>query len=209
MTIAQSITAFILAAGLLTITPGVDTAMVLRTAAVEGTRRAGFAVIGIAIGCLVWGAAVATGLGVLLAASEFAFTLVKWAGAAYLLWLAYGLLRHPRSGLAMDGAPGGGDVSVLGWLRRGLTTNLLNPKMGVFYISFLPQFVPQGMPMGPYSFMLASIHVVLGILWLGIVIAATVPLGRLLTRPAVIRALDRITGAVFVIFGVRLVFAQR
>ena len=80
MTITETLLAFIAAASILTITPGVDTAMVLRSAAAGGPRPAAYASIGIALGCLIWGAAVSIGLGALLAASEVAFTLVKWLG---------------------------------------------------------------------------------------------------------------------------------
>src|SRR5262249_2168364 len=105
MTYAQSLIAFIAAAGVLTVTPGVDTAMVLRFATVGGPRRAALAGVGISLGCLVWGASVALGLGALLAASEFAFSVVKVAGAAYLLWLGLGLLWEPRQGFLAHAPP--------------------------------------------------------------------------------------------------------
>ncbi|PTQ12846.1 lysine transporter LysE [Sphingomonas oleivorans] len=210
MTIAQSLLAFLLAAGLLTITPGVDTAMILRTATIEGPARAAFAALGIGLGCLLWGAGTALGLGVLLAASELAFTIVKWAGAAYLVWLGIGLIRNPRQGLttARGSAPAAGSGAAT-WLCRGLLTNLLNPKVGVFYISFLPQFVPDGVPVAGYSFLLAAMHVVLGLLWAGALIAASVPLGRFLSRPSTVRAMDRLTGTVFIAFGVKLALSRR
>ena len=97
MTLATALALFMVAAGLLTITPGLDTAMVLRTAALESARRAGLAALGVVCGCLAWGAAVALGLGVLLAASETAYTALKWAGAAYLAWLGINLILRPRS----------------------------------------------------------------------------------------------------------------
>ena len=87
VTVVQALLAFSVAAGLLTLTPGLDTALVLRAAAVEGPKRAALAAIGIGTGCLVWGAAAALGLGALLDASRLAFTVLKWAGAAYLVWL--------------------------------------------------------------------------------------------------------------------------
>ncbi|HEX8262404.1 MAG TPA: LysE family transporter, partial [Allosphingosinicella sp.] len=83
----QSLIAFTLAAALLTVTPGLDTALVLRTAAAEGARRALAAALGICLGCLAWGVLVAVGLGVLLQASELAYAVLKWIGAAYLLYL--------------------------------------------------------------------------------------------------------------------------
>lgn len=152
--------AFLAAATILTITPGVDTAMVLRSATVEGRRSAVLASVGIGLGCLIWGAAVSLGLGALLHASELAYSIVKLAGAAYLLWLGVQLLLKPRA--AMGEAPtqvAARNVSDAFW--RGLLTNLLNPKIGVFYITFLPLFVPKGAGVAGYSFFLACLHVLL------------------------------------------------
>src|SRR4051812_14473301 len=98
--LATSIAAFTAAAALLTVTPGLDTALVLRTAAVEGPRRALLAGLGICLGCLAWGAVVAMGLGILLQASHLAYRVLKWAGAAYLLWLGVQLLLSKREALA-------------------------------------------------------------------------------------------------------------
>ena len=206
MTILQSLIAFIAAASILTVTPGVDTAMVLRSATGGGARAAGFAALGIALGCLVWGALVSVGLGALIAASPLAFGMLKWLGAAYLLWLGAGLLLWPRSGID----EGGPRVSRDTWtaMRRGLLTNLLNPKVGVFYVTFLPQFVPAGVSVAGFSFVLACIHVLLGLAWFALLIAATRPLGRWLGRPGVVRGMDRLTGAVFVGFGVKLALSR-
>jgi threonine/homoserine/homoserine lactone efflux protein len=206
VTIQTALIAFVAAASLLTITPGLDTAIVLRTAALEGPRRAAMAALGVVCGCLAWGAGVALGLGVLLAASSLAYTVLKWAGAAYLAWLGVKLMLRPRSqfDLAAGAAPNSG-----GWWRRGFLTNLLNPKVGVFYVSFLPQFVPPHVAAGPLIFLLAAIHGVLGALWFAALIAATSPLKRWLQHGAVVRWLDRVTGAVFVGFGLRLALDRR
>lgn len=208
MNVAQSLTAFTLAAGLMTLTPGLDTALVLRTATVEGPKRAALAAAGILSGCLVWGGAVAVGVGALLQASSLAFTGLKWIGAAYLLWLGVGLILKPRDTFSEDVAiePPTHDLT---WLRRGFLTNLLNPKMGVFYVSFLPQFVPDGVPAGLFMFGLAVLHDLLGVIWLGLLIAATQPIAKILRRPVVVRWLDRITGGVFVGFGLKLALDRR
>lgn len=207
MTTLQALVAFIAAASILTVTPGVDTAMVLRSAASGGPRPAAYAAAGIALGCLIWGAAVSVGLGALLAASEVAFTVVKWAGVAYLLYLGLKLLLHPRTSL--DGSELG-SPNLHPWqsLRQGLLTNLLNPKVGVFYITFLPQFLPSGSSVALFSFLLATIHVLLGLAWFAVLIAATVPMGRLLRRPHVVKALDRITGGIFIAFGAKLALSK-
>ena len=211
MTYWRSLLAFIAAAGVLTVTPGVDTAMVLRFATVGGPRRAALAGVGIGLGCLVWGASVSLGLGALLAASEFAFSVLKVAGAAYLLWLGIGLLWRPRQTFAADANPPEhkGNRLGLGALRRGFLTNMLNPKVGVFYVTFLPQFVPAGANMAGYTFLLACIHVLLGGFWFAALIIATLPLRRLLARPRVVQAMDRLTGCVFVAFGVKLALSRR
>jgi len=207
MTNTEALLAFIAAASILTITPGVDTAMVLRSAAAGGPRPAAYASIGIALGCLIWGAAVSIGLGALLAASEFAFTVVKWAGAAYLLYLGLKLIVHPRNRLDLCDV-GSAQIDSLLSLRQGLLTNLLNPKVGVFYITFLPQFVPAGANVALFSFLLATIHVILGLAWFAALIAATIPIGGVLRRPGVIKAMDRVTGAVFVTFGAKLALSD-
>ncbi|HXQ12356.1 MAG TPA: LysE family translocator [Caulobacteraceae bacterium] len=206
MTLTTALIAYVAAAALLTITPGLDTAIVLRTAAVEGPRRSALAALGVICGCLVWGIAVALGLGILLAASHLAYVILKWAGAAYLAWLGVNLLLEPRAAFDLDAAPGprGGN-----WWLRGFLTNLLNPKVGVFYVSFLPQFVPKDVSPAPFIVLLAVIHGALGTLWFAGLIAATTPLKRWLQRTAVVRWLDRLTGVVFLAFGARLAFDRR
>lgn len=208
MTILQALLAFTVAAGLLTLTPGLDTALILRTAAVEGPKRAVLAMVGILAGCFVWGGLVAVGLGAVLQASAVAFNSLKWAGAAYLVWLGIGLILRPRDRFEVADAPAmkGGDTA---WMRRGFLSNVLNPKMGVFYVSFLPQFLPSGVPAAPFMLLLTTIHVLLGVVWLGLLIAATQPIARILRRAAVVRWLDRATGGVFVAFGLRLALDRR
>lgn len=202
--------AFVAAAGVLTVTPGVDTAMVLRSSASHGPRAGAAAGLGICAGLLVWGAGAALGLTALLAASTLAFTALKWAGAAYLLWLGAKLIARPRAALSaphpddgLDRAGGAADA-----LRRGFLTNLLNPKVGVFYVTFLPQFIPHGVDVAAFSLLLAGVHVLLTSVWFAMLIGLAVPLGRWLNKPPVARALDRLTGCVFVAFGLKLAVAR-
>ena len=209
MTITQALVSFVLAAGLLTLTPGLDTALVLRTGMAEGPRQAAQAALGIVIGCLIWGAAVAIGLGALLAASAVAFTLLKWLGAAYLLWLGLRLILAPRSQVASIAEPSSREaLGRSGWFWKGLLQNLLNPKIGVFYVSFLPQFVPPTVDFVSFTFLLAAIHAVLGLAWFAALIRAMRPLVRLFRRPAFVKAMDRLTGCVFVGFGAKLALSR-
>ena len=208
MTTTEALVAFSLAAGLLTLTPGLDTALVIRTAAAEGPRRAAGAAIGIGLGCLIWGAAASFGVGALLTASELAYTVLKWAGALLLAWTGIRMILKPRDQFE-PGEMRAVDAGPIAALRRGLLTNLLNPKVGVFYVSFLPQFMPPGVDPARFGLVLTSIHVAEGLAWFAALIAATVPIAGLLRVPVVVRWLDRVTGCVFVAFGLRLALERR
>src|SRR6202034_4127043 len=187
--------AYIAAASLLTVTPGIDTALVLRTAVTRGVREAALTGAGIATGCFGWAALVAFGLGAVLAASAFAYAALRWMGAAYLLWLGYRMLRFPRRTFVTGSGAGAGKHRAF---PTGLLTNLLNPKIGVFYVSFLPQFVPAGVRVAPYMLLLGAIHAFLGLIWFACLIAATRPIARFLAKPPVVQACDRLTGGMFV-----------
>ena len=200
--------AFTIAASLLTITPGLDTALVIRIAAAENSRRAMLAGLGIATGCLGWGVIVAAGLGALLAASELAYDVLRWAGALYLFYLGYKLIRSPRRDF-METASVASDSGAKSWFWRGFLTNMLNPKVGVFYVSFLPQFIPTGVNVFASSVLLAMIHAMLGIAWFVALILATKPIAGALRKPHVVQWLDRVTGGIFVAFGVRLLISGR
>jgi threonine/homoserine/homoserine lactone efflux protein len=198
---------FIVAASILTVTPGMDTAMVLRAAAAEGPRHGMAAALGISVGCLCWGVAVAFGLGALLLASPTAFAIMKIAGAGYLVWLGISLLLRPRNSITTEPA----DVAPSGslWLsaRRGFLTNILNPKVGLFYITLLPQFVPAGESTATYSILLACAHVVLVLVWFIVLASMAGVARRYFRRPGVLPMIDRLTGGVFVGFGLRLSLA--
>lgn len=211
MTIGHALFAFSIAAGLLTITPGLDTALVLRTAAVEGSRRAILAGAGICCGLFGWALAVSFGLGALLAVSRLAYDVLRIAGACYLVYL--GARIFFRKSAALIDAPvndenktlaGDSNTSAPRWFARGFLTNILNPKVGVFYVTFLPQFIPAGVGVTSFSLLLASIHVAEGILWFILLISATRVFSDWLRRPGVAKKIDRVTGVVLAGFGVAL-----
>jgi threonine/homoserine/homoserine lactone efflux protein len=211
MTIEQALLSFTLAAGLLTITPGLDTALVLRTAAVEGGKQAMRAGIGVCFGCLFWGAAASFGLSALLAVSGFAYNALRIVGAIYLGYLGIKLFIRAFASTSTNGAVApvlkedkSTDNSL--WLQRGLLTNLLNPKVGVFYLSFLPQFIPAGVQVWSFSMLLALIHATEGILWFLLLTNATELLSGWLKQRRVVMALDSAMGAIFIGFGLKLAF---
>lgn len=216
--------AFAVFAALLTITPGLDTLLVLRVAATSGRRAGVAAAAGIALGCLAWAGASAVGLTALLAASRLAFDIVRVAGAAYLCWLGarslWSLRRAGRragpadveSRPAVESRPTverQEQVESRPWsawraLRTGLTTNLLNPKVGVFYLSVLPQFLPPGLHPLAGSLLLAVIHDLQGLLWLTALALLVHRARGWFTRAAVRRRFEQVTAAVFIALGLRL-----
>jgi threonine/homoserine/homoserine lactone efflux protein len=196
--------AFLATATLLTLVPGLDTAMVLRSATIDGPRGGIGTAFGIAIGCLCWGGTAAFGLAALLDAWPFAFQLLRWGGAAYLSWLGVKFLLHPRPDLGTDGARDGAGT-ILGAVRRGFNTNILNPKVGAFYLTLLPQFVPVDAKGGGYALLLAAAHAVIVMLWFSVLATVTGGIRPWLRRPGVIPMLDRVTGGVLVLLGIQLV----
>ncbi|HEX7303881.1 LysE family translocator [Lentzea sp.] len=194
---------FSLVALLTVLTPGLDTVMVLRTALLSGRRAALGVVLGISLGCLVWAVASLAGLTALLTASEVAYDVVRWLGAAYLIYLGAKALWNSRKAASLEDArPVPGPRASL---RAGLLTNLLNPKVGVFYLSLLPQFMPAGQP--AWGAVLVAVHLGLGLVWLPFLVVVAGRARAFLLRQQVL--LDRVTASVFVALGVKLAFEAR
>jgi threonine/homoserine/homoserine lactone efflux protein len=210
VTLGTAVLTFALLAGALTITPGLDTALVLRAALTRGRREAVATGAGIVAGLLVWGAAAAAGVSAVLTASEVAYDVLRFAGAAYLVWLGVRMLvRTVRGGDADAGAGAPAPRSVWRAARVGLTTNLLNPKVGVFYVALLPQFLPTDRDPLAVGMLLTGVHAVLTVAWFALLIALAAVFGRWLRRPRTVRAIDGLTGTALVGFGVRLALAAR
>ena len=180
--------------------------------ALRGGRRDGFmTVLGITSGLYLHALLSALGVSAVLAHSATAFFVLKVAGAAYLAWLG---VQSLRTGLGrVPSAPPGKVAAVqvprLRSFREGLLTNLLNPKVIVFYLALLPQFMGPGDPVLAKSLLLAAIHCVEGILWLGFVAWAVDRSRRFFLKPALRRFLDALCGTVLIALGLRLAFAQR
>lgn len=208
---------FLAVAALLTVTPGADMALVTRTV-LQGGRRAAFATtLGICLGCAVHALASSLGLSVILSRSPDLFRGVQALGAAYLLWLGGRALREARAGgVVASGATGksAGDPTLgsLTWRRAfvdGLVTNVLNPKVAAFYLTFLPQFVPAGAPPLSYCLMLSGLHIATGFLWLVCYASALERLQAALAGGSVRRRLQQLTGIALIGLGLRLALADR
>jgi threonine/homoserine/homoserine lactone efflux protein len=196
--------AFIGVAALLTIAPGPDMALVLRNALRGGWRAVMPTAAGTSTGCIAWGAASSLGVAALLAASAQLYQALKLAGAAYLIFLGVLALRAAVRGDATE--PGLRDAtrSRAGSYRQGLLTNLLNPKVGVFYATFLPQFIAPGQPVFLTSVALACIHAGMGFVWLTVYGYGASRLADVMSRGRIRQGIEAATGTVLVAFGLKL-----
>jgi len=220
--------AFSVAALVLTLTPGLDTMFVARTTMASGPRVGLIGGLGVCLGGLAWAAASAAGVTTLLAASRLAYDVLRIVGAAYLAFIGIRLLwgahRDSQRRIAARNAavpkkmtddvgrgwrPSITRLSAPQSFRTGLFTNLLNPKVGVFYVTLLPQFIPAHVPVFAFSMLLASIHAAETIGWFGVLVSAMARVRRWLERDRVRRSLDRLTALVFLGFGARLAFNAR
>ena len=200
------VSAFLLVAGVVVITPGPDMAIVARNA-LAGGRGAGIATtLGIVTGLVVWATAAVLGLAALLRASSEAWTVIQLLGAVYLvvlgaqtLWATW-VRSAPSAGSPRRriGIPTGSPF------RQGLLTNLLNPKVALLFTSFLPQFVSPGPNAALETAVLAAAFLAMGLIWLIGLSVFTTSFGDLLRRPRVRRAMDTITGVVLVALGLRM-----
>lgn len=212
MAISTALWSFALVVGLLTVTPGLDTALILRTSALGRRRRAWGVVLGIQTGTLLWGALTSLGVTALVTASHLAYTALRWVGAGYLVWMAARMLLNtfrpsPASDAAGSPSPADTDSVGGGW-RQGTLTNLLNPKMGAFYVAVLPQFIPVGADHFTMGLLLTTVHILIGLLWSAVLIGFARVLHGWLSKPWARRMLDRITGTVIGVFGIRLALSN-
>ena len=203
--------AFALVAAVVTVIPGVDMALIARTVLARG-RRAGYVMtLGICSGLWIHAVASALGLSAILMTSATLFSAVKLTGALYLVGLGALSLRSAfrARGQEPETAAPITAVDARRAFAQGFLSNLLNPKVAIFYLTLLPQFVRPGDPVLARSLLLAGIHVVIGLVWL---VFYTYWLGRLtalLRRPRVRRALDAVTGTLLIALGARLAWERR
>lgn len=215
----QSLLAFFGVAVLLALSPGPDNLFVLMQSIQRGWRVGIAVVVGLCLGVVVHTTAVALGLAAVFAASSIAFTVLKWCGAAYLAYLAWGAWRAPvsaeKSGVgAADNASLRTEVAgkeLLVMVRRGVVMNLTNPKVLIFFLAFLPQFAdPTVGPVGPQIFVFGAVFILAAFLVFGAIALFSGAFGNLLLRsPRAQYWLNKITAVVFVGLAVKLATAQR
>jgi threonine/homoserine/homoserine lactone efflux protein len=202
---------FFAAGWLLNLTPGPDVLYIVSHGLRHGARAGAVAALGIVSGCFVHVFAAAAGLGALLATSAAAFNLLKWVGAAYLLWMGVKLLFSRSGRLDLNRAPDTGVKADL-WAiwRRGFLTNVLNPKVALFFLAFVPQFIRPDAAHPALAFLLLgvlfnlnSLPINLGYAWLSAWASR-----RLHVLQSAMGWMDRIAGLMFIGFGLRLALAD-
>jgi RhtB (resistance to homoserine/threonine) family protein len=214
MTIDSQVVTFTLVAAALTLTPGADTLLVVRNVLRGGRRDGFFTTFGICLGLFVHATLSALGLSVILVHSAAAFHVIKYAGAAYLAWLGLqslaGALRSPSpAGHGADPTPAAAPVPARRCFLEGFLNNVLNPKVAVFYLAFLPQFIAPGDAVLQKSLLLAGIHYAQGIVWLATVSVLVDQSRRFFLRSAIRRWLDGVCGTLLIALGVRLALERQ
>ena len=196
---------FLAFAAVLVVIPGPDFAVVTKNTLAGGRSRGRWTGLGVSSSNLVQGTAAAFGLSALIISVQPLFESIKWAGVAYLGYLGVQALRSARRGeyAPLDGSdPARSARNVAGW-RQGFVSNITNPKVLVFYLAVLPQFLAPGAGLG-WLLVLAWTHAVLSLSYLQVLVTGLHGARRLLMRNRVRRALDAATGVVLLGFGARL-----
>jgi threonine/homoserine/homoserine lactone efflux protein len=198
---------FLAVSVLVTVVPGADMALITRQVLVGGPALAQRTIFGNLTGIVVHGFALAVGLSALLVASATAYTVVKLAGAAYLIYLGIQTLlasRHPATH-----APSAAVAVPRRAFLQGLISTVLNPKPAIFFLTFLPQFINRDAAVLPQTLTLTGIHVIVGLIWLSVYARLVHGARGLLTAPRVKAWLERTTGAVLIAFGLRVAVERR
>lgn len=196
---------FLVFAAVLVLVPGPDFAVVLKNTLAGGRTRGWSATVGVVCANAAQGVAAAVGLGALITASQPLFETIRWAGIAYLGYLPFQALRSARRGVyaPLEGGRTGSRGSVVAGWRQGFLSNITNPKVVVFYLAVLPQFL--GPDVGvPVLLAFALSHAALSLVYLGLLVLGLSRARRLLGRRPLRRVLDALTGAALLGFGVRL-----
>ncbi|MFA0566970.1 MAG: LysE family translocator [Vibrio gallaecicus] len=201
-----NIEAFLIAITILTLTPGLDTALVIRNTTRSGVKDGAITSLGVCLGLFVHATFSAIGISAILLQSADLFQMIKFVGAAYLIWLGlssiYGVVKG-NAGFQVEGIVHS-NLSVKRSLREGFLSNVLNPKTAVFYLAFLPQFIdPEGSAFAQ-SMLMASIHFIIAMIWQCGISGAVNSAKQLFKSPSVIGWMEGVTGAVLITLGIKL-----
>lgn len=207
----HDLTLFIISGLLLNIMPGPDNLLIMTRSATQGWRAGSAAALGIGTGTMVHVLAAALGLSAVLSTSAAAFTVVKWVGAAYIVYMGIGMLRAKLRGEEVAEAPA---VQPLAWRKiylQGLLTNVLNPKVALFFLAFVPQFIHTDSSNKPLAFIiLGAIFNFNGMLYChGLALFTAFASARLNIKPLVSLWLNRTMGGLFLALGVRLALSEQ
>lgn len=211
----HDLTLFIISGLLLNIMPGPDSLLIMARSATQGWRAGSAAALGIGAGTMVHVLAAALGLSALLSTSAAAFTVVKWIGAAYIVYMGIGMLRaRLRDGDVADAAQPDDVTRPLAWRKiflQGFLTNVLNPKVALFFLAFVPQFIAADSSNKPLAFIiLGAIFNVNGMLYChGLALFTAFASTRLNIKPRVSLWLNRTMGGLFLALGVRLALSEQ
>lgn len=204
----SALTTYLVAITLLTMTPGVDTLLVVRNTARGGWRDGATSSLGICCGLFLHASVSVAGISVILLQAAWAFTALKLAGALYLVWLGVGswrkVLQRRSTPLSPGLAAGPGAFRVGRSLKEGFLSNALNPKTATFYLAFLPQFINPAQPAIPQALLLAGLHFVIAMIWQCLIALLVKRATGLLARPGVSRIFDGVTGTLMVGLGLGL-----
>jgi RhtB (resistance to homoserine/threonine) family protein len=202
---------FLPVAAILIVVPGPDTALVTKNALLHGRRAALGTALGVNVGLVVWTLAAALGLAAVVRASDVAFTALKLIGAAYLIWLGIQALRAAGRGGSHATADHNQRTPLdgRGGFRQGLLSDLANPRIGAFFTSVLPQFISPGHSVLVPFLLLGGLFVLMTVAYLFMYVLVAVQASALLRRRRVSAAIDRLSGAILIGFGVRLALERR
>ena len=203
----SALTTYLIAITLLTITPGVDTMLIIRNTARGGWRDGAVSSLGICSGLFLHATVSAVGISVILLQAAWAFSALKLAGAAYLVWLGVSSWRkviNQEGFEIVNGGSVGNKFLIQRSLREGFLSNILNPKTAIFYMAFLPQFINPAQSALLQSLFLAGLHFIIAMIWQCLLALMVKQLKIWLQRPRVSQIFDGVTGTVMIALGLRV-----
>jgi len=200
--------AYLIAITLLSITPGVDTMLIIRNTCRGGWRDGFVSSLGICLALFVHAGISAVGISVILLHTAWAFTALKLVGACYLVWLGvsswWGALSNKKSIIDKEELPKVKEFKSMRSLKEGFLSNILNPKAAIFYMAFLPQFITPSGSAVIQSLILAGLHFIIAMIWQCFVALTVNQAGKWLQKPQISRVMDGVTGSVMILFGLKL-----